>query len=140
MGFRNGAPKTQAGIIWSSSLMCSNARMHLFALGGTNTGIYKLLLVLHILSAIVGLGAVMLNGLYAAQAARRPRALGLAVSEANLAVSAIAENVIYAIPVFGSDDLETGGLTDPRASARRARAALDARPDLPRRVASPRHA
>jgi uncharacterized membrane protein len=75
--------------------------MHLVALGGTNTGIYKLLLVLHILSAIVGLGAVMLNGLYAAQGARRPGEPGRAVLEANLAVSTIAEYVIFAIPVFG---------------------------------------
>src|SRR6266480_1919439 len=63
-------------------------------LADNGSGPYKLLLVLHILSAIVGLGAVMLNGLYAAQAARRPRALGLAVSEANLAVQAI----VIAVP------------------------------------------
>jgi hypothetical protein len=71
------------------------------AFGGTNSGIFKVLLVLHILSAIVGLGAVMLNGLYAAQAAKRPGPPGRAVSEANLAVSRIAEKVIYLIPVFG---------------------------------------
>jgi uncharacterized membrane protein len=75
--------------------------MHLLALGGTNTGIYKVLLVLHILSAIVGLGAVMLNGLYAAQSARRPGTPGRAVSEANYAVSSIAMYVVYSIPVFG---------------------------------------
>jgi uncharacterized membrane protein len=75
--------------------------MHLLALGGTNTGIYKLLLVLHILSAIVGLGAVMLNGLYAAQAARRAGPPGRAVLEANYAVSSIAMYVVYSIPVFG---------------------------------------
>jgi hypothetical protein len=71
------------------------------AFGGTNSGIFKLLLVLHILSAIVGLGAVMLNGLYGAQAAKRPGPTGRAVSEANLAVSSVAEKVIYLIPVFG---------------------------------------
>ncbi len=73
----------------------------MLAFGGTNSGIFKLLLVLHILSAIVGLGAVMLNGLYAAQAQKRQGPTGRAVSEANFAVSNIAEKVIYLIPVFG---------------------------------------
>ena len=40
------------------------------------SGIFKVLLVLHILSAIVGLGGVMLNGLYAAQAQKRPGPAG----------------------------------------------------------------
>jgi len=71
------------------------------AFGGTTSGIFKLLLVLHILSAIVGLGAVMLNGLYGAQAQKRPGPPGRAVSEANFAVSNVAEKVIYLIPVFG---------------------------------------
>ena len=73
----------------------------MLAFGGTNSGIFKLLLVLHILSAIVGLGAVMLNGLYAAQAQKRPGPTGRAVSEANFAVSDVAEKVIYLIPIFG---------------------------------------
>jgi len=71
------------------------------AFGGLNSGIFKVLLVLHILSAIVGLGAVMLNGLYAAQSQKRPGPEGRAVSEANEAVSNIAEKVIYLVPVFG---------------------------------------
>ena len=73
----------------------------MLAFGGLNSGIFKALLVLHILSAIVGLGAVMLNGLYAAQSQKRPGPAGRAVSEANYAVSNIAEKVIYLIPVFG---------------------------------------
>src|SRR5262245_57508041 len=73
----------------------------MLALGGTTTGIYKLLLLLHILSVVVGIGAVMLNGLYAAQAQKRPGPTGRAVSEANEAVGKIAEYVIYLIPVFG---------------------------------------
>lgn len=71
------------------------------AFGGLNSGIFKALLVLHILSAIVGLGAVMLNGLYAAQGQKRPGPGGRAISEANFAVSNVAEKVIYLIPVFG---------------------------------------
>jgi hypothetical protein len=74
----------------------------MFALAtGPNSGIYKVLLVLHILSAIAGIGTVMLNGLYAAQSQKRPGPPGRAVSEANFAVSAIAEYGIYLIPVFG---------------------------------------
>jgi hypothetical protein len=73
----------------------------MLAFGGTNSGIFKLLLVLHILSAIVGLGGVTLNGLYAAQAQRRQGPTGRAVSEANFAVTSVAEKVIYLIPVFG---------------------------------------
>jgi uncharacterized membrane protein len=73
----------------------------MLAFGGVNSGIYKFLLVVHILSAIVGLGAVMLNGLYAAQTRKRPGPTGRAVLEANLFVSEVAAYVIYAIAVFG---------------------------------------
>ena len=65
------------------------------------SGLYKTLLVLHILTSIVGLGAVMLNGLYAAQAQKRSGQGGRAVSEVNYFVSNIAEKFIYAIPIFG---------------------------------------
>jgi Predicted integral membrane protein (DUF2269) len=86
--------------------VCSNLPTNSFdgevaVLANTNSGIYKTLLVLHILTAIVGLGAVMLNGLYAAQAQKRQGPPGRAVSEANFAVSSIGEYFIYAIPVFG---------------------------------------
>jgi len=67
--------------------------------GLSNT--FKVLLVLHILSAIVGIGGVTLNGLYAAQAQKRQGPTGRAVSEANLAVTNVAEKVIYLVPVFG---------------------------------------
>ena len=73
----------------------------MLAFGGLNSGIFKALLVLHILSAIVGLGTVMLNGLYAAQGQKRPGPTGRAVSEANFAVSEIAQKIIYLVPVFG---------------------------------------
>ncbi len=70
-------------------------------LANTTSGIYKTLLVLHILTAIVGLGAVVLNGIYASQSQKRPGPTGRAVSEANFFVSNIAEKFIYAIPIFG---------------------------------------
>lgn len=68
---------------------------------GTDSGVYKVLLVAHILAVIVGIGGVMLNGLYAAQSRNRPGPEGRAVSEANFAVGKVAEYVIYTIPVFG---------------------------------------
>jgi hypothetical protein len=73
----------------------------LLAFGGTNSGLYKFFLVCHVLVAIVGLGAVMLNGIYAAQAQKRQGPTGRAVSEANEFVSNIGEKFIYLIPVFG---------------------------------------
>jgi uncharacterized membrane protein len=70
-------------------------------LANTNSGLYKTLLVLHILVAIVGLGGVLLNGLYGAQSQKRPGPGGRAVSEANFFVSNVAEKFIYLIPIFG---------------------------------------
>jgi hypothetical protein len=68
---------------------------------GTNSGIYKLLLVLHIVTIVVGIGTVTLNGLYGAESKKRPGPGGRGVAEANLAVSGVAEWFIYAIPVTG---------------------------------------
>lgn len=69
---------------------------------GVNSGLYKFLQVLHILSAIVGFGGVMLNGLYGAQAKARRGREGLAIAEANLFVSGrVAELFIYGVFVFG---------------------------------------
>jgi uncharacterized membrane protein len=70
-------------------------------LATTNSGIYKLLLVVHILSVVVGIGAVMLNGLYAQQVRKRQGPAGRAVFEANFYVTGIAEYVIYTIPIWG---------------------------------------
>ncbi|MBV8951106.1 MAG: DUF2269 family protein [Actinobacteria bacterium] len=68
---------------------------------GINSGAYKLVLVLHIMCAIVGFGAVYLNGLYAAQVRAHKGREGLAISEANYAVSSVAEYLIYAVPILG---------------------------------------
>jgi uncharacterized membrane protein len=70
-------------------------------LANTNSGLYKTLLVLHILVAIVGLGSVMLNGVYAAWSQKRPGPGGRAASEANFFVSNVGEKFIYLIPIFG---------------------------------------
>jgi uncharacterized membrane protein len=66
-----------------------------------NTGIYKLVLVLHILTAIIGFGAVFLNGIYGQQAKGRRGSEGLAISQSNFLVSKIGEYFIYAVFVFG---------------------------------------
>ena len=69
-------------------------------MGITSTA-YKIVLLLHILCAIVGFGTVFLNGLYGAQAKKRPGPGGLAIQEANLFVSKIAEYFIYAVFILG---------------------------------------
>lgn len=68
---------------------------------GLDGSLYRVLLLLHIVAAIVGFGGVLLNGVYAAQSQQRPGPAGRAVSEANYAVSMIAEKFIYAVPVLG---------------------------------------
>jgi uncharacterized membrane protein len=68
---------------------------------GITSGLYKLLLLLHILAVIVGIGAVSLNGLYGRESRQKPGAEGRAVFEANWFVSSVAGYVIYMIPVFG---------------------------------------
>ncbi|HKY15596.1 MAG TPA: DUF2269 family protein [Microthrixaceae bacterium] len=63
---------------------------------------YDIVKVLHILCAVVGFGGVLLNGVYAAQARKRPPAEGLAVMEANVFVSnKIAKIAIYLTLVLG---------------------------------------
>jgi len=69
------------------------------------SGLYKFCLVLHILCAIVGFGAVFLNGVYGAQMKARMQAgkpvEALAIFEANDTVSKIGEYFIYAVFLLG---------------------------------------
>jgi predicted integral membrane protein DUF2269 len=62
---------------------------------------YRLVLFLHILSAIVGFGGVVLNGLYGFHAKNRRGEGGLAIVETNFAVSEVCARFIYTVPVFG---------------------------------------
>ena len=63
---------------------------------------YDIVKVLHILAAIVGFGGVLLNGVYAAQARKRPPAEGLAVLEANYFVySKVSKIAIYLTLILG---------------------------------------
>ena len=64
-------------------------------------GVYDFFLLLHILCAIIGFGAVYLNVLYAQEIRKRPGPEGLAIFEANFRVSKVGEYFIYAVFVFG---------------------------------------
>jgi len=68
---------------------------------GTNSGIYKLLFLLHMLAVIGGIGTVVLNGVYAAKAKAAGGSGGTAVTVANYEVSDVAEKLIYTIPIWG---------------------------------------
>jgi hypothetical protein len=68
---------------------------------GYRSTLYNIVLVLHIIVVIVGIGTVMLNGIYGAETRKRPGPGGLAIAQANYRVSMVAENFIYAIIVLG---------------------------------------
>jgi len=70
-------------------------------LAAYNSDAYNVVLVLHILTVIIGLGTVFLNALYGAQAKARRGPEGLAIAQANLKVTEVAQYFIYAIPIFG---------------------------------------
>ena len=63
--------------------------------------LYNVVLVLHILCAIVGFGAVVLNGVYGNEVKKRPGPEGIAIFDANEKVSKIGELFIVAVFVFG---------------------------------------
>jgi hypothetical protein len=73
----------------------------MLAFQGSDTGAYEFVVFLHILSVILGIGTVMLNGVYAAQAQKYEGPPQRAIFEANEQVSKIAEYVIYTIPIWG---------------------------------------
>ncbi|HEY5165969.1 MAG TPA: DUF2269 family protein [Acidimicrobiia bacterium] len=66
-----------------------------------NSDAYNIVKVLHILCAIVGFGAVTLNGLYGAQAKKRGGSEAAAIGQAVYRVSAVGEYFIYAVFVLG---------------------------------------
>ncbi len=69
---------------------------------GTNSGAYKFVLVLHILTAIVGFGSVSLAGVFAKKAQARGGREGLAVNEVLVDVAEHwSEWFIYAVPLLG---------------------------------------
>jgi uncharacterized membrane protein len=68
---------------------------------GIDSGLYKFLLVLHILFAIVGFGGVMLNGIHGMQAKKRKGREGLAIMDSTIAVSGVAQKFVYGVFVLG---------------------------------------
>lgn len=70
-------------------------------LATVQSGAYKFVLVLHIVTAVFGFGAVVLNGVYGRLAMKARGAEGLAISEANYTVNKVAEKIIYLVPLFG---------------------------------------
>ena len=69
---------------------------------GPNSGIYKLFLVLHFLTIIVGFGPTTLAGVFGAKAKARRGREGQAIAEATFeVVDKWASPFIYAVPVFG---------------------------------------
>ena len=71
-------------------------------LATVNGGLYKLLLVIHLLSAIVGFGVLTLGGLFGLEAKKRQGPEGLAVFQAYEHVAlTYAEKVVYTVPVWG---------------------------------------
>jgi len=63
--------------------------------------LYTLLKIVHIVTVVVGIGTVSLNGIYGAKAKAAGPNGGAAISRANFDVSMVAELFIYAIPVTG---------------------------------------
>jgi len=68
---------------------------------GLDGTLYRIIVVLHILCAIIGFGAVYLNALYGQQIRKHRGREGLAIYEANFFVSGVGQFFIYGVFVFG---------------------------------------
>lgn len=81
-------------------------------------GFYKFFLALHILCAVIGFGAVALNGIYGQQIKGRLQsgrvAEALSIHEANMLVSKVGEYFIYAVFILGFVVLEMAKVGDHR--------------------------
>jgi hypothetical protein len=73
----------------------------MYFLAGITEGPYRVVLLLHILCAIVGLGGVILNGVYATSSRKVIGNGALALVRANTTATKIAEFFIYAVPILG---------------------------------------
>jgi uncharacterized membrane protein len=79
---------------------------------GVDGDLYRLVLVLHILSAIIGFGGMFIAGFYGNESRRLPGAEGLVVAQATMKVSGQVPTIaVCAVPILGillimmSDDL-----------------------------------
>ncbi len=69
---------------------------------GLNSGIYKLFLVLHFLTVIIGFGPTVLAAVFGVKAKARGGREGQAIAEATFeVVDEWATKMIYLVPVFG---------------------------------------
>ncbi len=69
---------------------------------GVDTVLYKLVLVLHLLTVIVGFGGMFVAGFYGNEARSRPGPEGLAVAETTLKVTSMAPTMaVYTVPILG---------------------------------------
>ena len=68
---------------------------------GPDSGVYKVVLVLHLLTAIAGFGGLAVNGFYGALAAKRRGREGAAIGAAVDSGYKASEWPIYAVPVLG---------------------------------------
>ncbi len=68
---------------------------------GPDSGVYKVVLVLHLMAAIVGFGGMVVTGFFGAMAAARRGREGAAIGEAVDKGYKFAEWPIYAVPVLG---------------------------------------
>jgi uncharacterized membrane protein len=69
---------------------------------GVSGGLYRFVLLLHILTVVVGFGGFIVNAGMARAARQRGGAEGVAIGEASAAVTKqVSQNAFYAVPVFG---------------------------------------
>jgi uncharacterized membrane protein len=68
---------------------------------GPDSGVYKVVLVLHLVTAIVGFGGLAVNGFYGAMAASRRGREGAAIGEVVDKGYNFVEWFLYAVPVLG---------------------------------------
>ncbi len=69
---------------------------------GSGSGAYKLVLVLHLVTAIIGFGGTTIAGVYGAKAVRRRGREGQAIAETTYDVTQnFASWFVYAVPVLG---------------------------------------
>lgn len=68
----------------------------------SNTAVYKVLLLLHLASVVVGFGPYFLNGLLGRSAAKESPEGGRAITTASLQVSTVSQYAIYGVFIFGA--------------------------------------
>jgi uncharacterized membrane protein len=68
---------------------------------GTDSGAYKVVLVLHILTVVFGFGPLVLAGLYDTESSKRGRQHAFAVGEVQFAVLKIASYLVYLVFITG---------------------------------------